>query len=61
MDLDPHLLDSRARTTVKLVGKPPIEPDPELLTARDLDERRLLGVAQRDPPQRPRTEPDSWQ
>ncbi len=51
MDPDPRLLDRWARTAVKLVWKPPIEPDLELLTSRDLDERRFHCLAQRDPPQ----------
>ena len=54
MDLDPQLPDRRARATVQLVEKPPVKPDPEVPAAGDLDKRRLLGVAQRDPPQRPR-------
>ena len=53
MDLDPQLPDSRPRTAVKLVGKLPPEPDPDLHTASDLDERRLLRLSKRNPPQCP--------
>src|ERR1017187_6810046 len=53
MDLDPQLLDGGARSAVKLVGKPPAEPDLELLTPRHLHERRLPGLTQRDPPPGP--------
>lgn len=53
MDLDLQLPGSRAGTAVKLEGKLPVEPDPELPAARDMDERRPLGLVQHDSSQRP--------
>src|SRR5215469_17445835 len=54
MDLDLQFLDGLARATVKLIGEAPVKPDLESPAARDPDERRPLGLAQRDTSQRPR-------
>jgi len=53
MDLDPQLPRRRARAAVKLIGKRPIEPDPDLPAPRKADKWRLPGLALHDPAQRP--------
>ena len=53
MDLDLYLLDRAARTAVYFIGQTLVEPDPELLAPRDLNERRFPSPALHDAPQRP--------
>jgi hypothetical protein len=53
MGLDPQLAGGRARTAVQLVGEPVAKPEAEPPAPCDVDERRLPGLAHRDPRQRP--------
>src|SRR5947208_6220046 len=53
MDLDAQLLAGLARAAVEFVEDLPVEPDPDLLPPRDLDERGLVRVPQGDPAERP--------
>src|SRR5512146_537638 len=54
MGLDPEFPARRARAAVEFEPDLLLEPDPDLLAACDLGERRALRVPERDAAERPR-------